>query len=267
MLKLNNDNCIIIDNKFYLYINEESTNLPLKKIGSGTEADVYIFKGNILFKIYKQELLDEKLEIYNENRICEISEKRNIIKKTKLTFGPVYINGEFRGAAVYYHRLAPNFNYVTLIPSDNYVIDRFDEVLTELNEFEKNNMYYMDLNPKNILLPRFKSSQIIDCDGKSICLCEDKDNYCKKIMYDGFRDLMLEKLFDVEFEVLEEYKNVDLYLYLNKFDELIDEVSDQYGISEEFRNEFKSTLLNYEILKNFLNYLKKDKILSKKLVK
>lgn len=263
MLKLDKDNCITIENKIYLFTDEEK--FPLRKIGSGTEASLYAFKKNLLIKLYKEELLYEKTQIYNEDRICEIAKKRDIIKKSELPFGPVYINGEFRGAAVYYHRLAPNFNYVNMILSDDYVINRFNEVLDSLKEFEDNGMYYIDLVPTNILLPKLKHSQIIDCDGKSIRLTEDRNGSYKEMMYHGFRDLMLEKIFDIEPETLEEYKDADSYS--NAYSELIDDICDKYAISEEFRNEFNSASQDYEKLKDFLTYLKQDKVLSKKLVR
>lgn len=250
-------NCIIVGNKVYLYTDDDNEELGLKKIGSGTEADVYVYNSDMLIKIYKKELLEENPEIYNEDRILEIADKKRCIKKSKLTYGPVFINGDFRGCALYYHKYAPSFNFIGFLPYNNYKFNRINDVLDELDEFAKNNMYYVDLTPNNILVPKLQKSALIDADGKSIKISPVDKEYCSKKMYGDFFDLMLETVFGMHYKEIEEYKDND------EFDVLIDSIFDEYHMSKEFREEFKNELFSYETLKDFALYLKQDKILKR----
>lgn len=257
MLRKDN-NAIIIGNKVYLYTDSDSEELGLKKIGNGTEADVYVYNKDMLIKLYKKELIESNPEIYNEDRILEIADKKRVIKKSKLTYGPVYINGKFRGCALYYHRFAPNFNFIGYLPYNDYKFNRINDVLDELEELDENNMYYLDLTPNNILVPKFKKTELIDADGKSIELSKCKDDFYRKKMYGGFFYLLFETVFGLYYDEIKEYINDD------EFNLLLDNIFDEYHISDEFREEFKKEMFDYEILKDFLLYLKEDKVLKRR---
>ncbi len=269
MLKLKKYDYSIYGNKLYLFTdNEDKDSLKLRKIGSGTEADIYYFNKDILFKIYKRELIDTNPKIYNELRIEEIASKRNILKKSKLLIGPIYINGEFRGCMIHNHRFAPKFNFVKLIPNNDYVINRFIEVADALKELEDNNMCHKDLREENILLPKLKKSELIDLDGKSIIFYGDsKKNYSAE-MYDKLFQLILHIIFDVYYDNENELIDESILIYdkLQIYENFIYEAFKSYKIPNSFIEEFSKRDSSYELIYNFLNFLKKDKILDKKLV-
>lgn len=245
----------VYKNGVYLYIdNFDINNLRLRKIGQGEEANVYYFNRDILFKIYKKGIIEGNENIYNEDRINEIAARRKLIIKSKLLYGPIYINGEFAGCTVYNHRYAPRFIIIKMIPSNNYALDRFVEVIDAIRELEINDMYHMDLRPENILIPKFKKSELIDLDGKSMIL-SDKDNseYSKK-MYNNLFNLMLKLLFDF------------FYKDCSNHDKYIDEAFKYYKIDKSFISEFYKENFDYEILYDFLSYLKTDKVLDKRLI-
>ena len=243
----------IVDNKFYFYTEEEKEDLKLRRLGGGTEADIYVFNNQYLIKIYKEELLEDKSEIYNEDRILEIASLREKIKKTNLLYGPMYINGEFKGCITHNHRYACNLHYMGLIPSTNYKIDRFTEINEALFELEKKGIYHIDIIPENVLLSKFKTAHIIDVDGKSVRLREDRNGYYSKKMYGNLFDMILDKLFDYK---IDENEVSDFY---------IDEAFSLYDIKNSFKEELYDEKFSYELMKEFLEYLKQDEVLKKKL--
>lgn len=249
MIKLDEEKYSLYDNKLFLFIDVKDLNL--KKIGSGTEADIYRFNNDYLLKIYKEGLIDEKSEIYNEFRLEEIACLRNRVKNTNLLYGPVYINQEFSGALTYNHRYAPNLNILDLIPSTKYKLRIFQELLENLKEFESNGMYHIDITEENVLLPFLKSPKIIDTDGKSIRLDEDRNSYYEYRMYGGLFDLMLRRLFD--YDIQEETP-----------DNYLQEAFKGYKIDPAFIYELRKEKYNYELMRDFLTYLKTNKILSYK---
>lgn len=250
MKKLDYD---VVDNKFYFYTDGEKEELKLRRIGGGTEADIYVLNKQYLVKIYKEELIEDKPEIYNEDRILEIASLRGKIKKTNLLYGPMYINGEFKGCITYNHRYACNLNYMGLIPSTNYKIDRLLEVNEALCELEKNGIYHIDIIPENVLLSKFKTAHIIDVDGKSVRLREDRNGYYSKKMYGNLFDMILDKLF---------YYRVDENEMSHFY---IDEAFSSYDIKSCFKEELYSEKFSYELMRDFLQSLKQDEVLKKKL--
>lgn len=72
-------------------------------------------------------------------------------------------------------------------------------------------------------------------------------------MYGNLFDLILDKVFDYQ---VDENDLSDFY---------IEEAFDGYDISDSFIEELNKNRFNYELLKDFLNYLNKDDILKKKL--
>lgn len=249
MIKLDEEDYSLYMNRLYLF--DEIRNLHLKKIGSGTEADIYKFNKEYLLKIYKDQLLEEKSEIYNDDRLEQIASLRNKLKNTNLVFGPVYINQEFSGALTYNHRCAPNLNILDLIPSTKYKLRIFQELLENLREFENNNLYHIDITEKNVLLPFFKSPKIIDTDANSIRFEEDRNSYYEYRMYGGLFDLMLRRLFhyDMQGDVPDNY---------------LQEAFKGYNIDPVFMHELSNEKYNYELMRDFLTYLKNSKILSYK---
>lgn len=96
------------------------------------------------------------------------------------------------------------------------------------------------------------NSKIIDIDGKSVRLNDKKGSYQAR-MYGNLFDLILDKVFDYQ---VDENDLSDFY---------IEEAFDGYDISDSFIEELNKNRFNYELLKDFLNYLNKDDILKKKL--
>lgn len=247
------NNYIVNENKFYFYTeNGKIDDLGLKRLGGGTEADIYILSNKLLIKVYKEELIKEKPEIYNADRILEIASKRDLIRKTALTYGPMYINDEFKGCIIYYHRYSYNFDYIGLISSNDFRLNRLSEINDSLRELELNSLYHIDVTPNNILLYKFMSSKIIDIDGKSVRLNDKKGSYQSR-MYGNLFDLILDKIFDYQ---VSENELSDFY---------IEDAFEGYNISDSFIRELNRNKFNYELLKDFLNYLRKDNVLKKKL--
>lgn len=246
-------NYIANNNRFYFYTeNDRIDELGLRRLGGGTEADIYVLSNQFLIKIYKEQLIEDKPEIYNDSRILEIASKRDLVRRTILTYGPVYINDKFKGCIIYYHRKSCNFNYIGLIPSNNYRLKRLIEINDSLRELELNNLYHIDIRPSNVLLVKFMNSKIIDIDGKSVRLNDKKGSYQAR-MYGNLFDLILDKVFDYQ---VDENDLSDFY---------IEDAFGGYNISDSFIRELNKNKFNYELLKDFLNYLKKDDILKKKL--
>lgn len=252
MTKLDDEYYVLRNNRLFLFIDSgRISSLNLKKIGSGTEADVYEFDENYLIKIYKDGLIDRYKEIYNEERIKEIAEKRDEIEKTNLVYGPVYINQEFRGVLTHNHRYSFNFNIIDFIPSIKFKIQKLLELTENLRELEKNGIYHIDITEDNVLLSPFQIPKIIDTDGKSIRLNNDKNNYYQYRMYGGLFDLFLRKIFSFD---IEKYQS----------DDYLEAAFDGYNIDSSFLSELSKEKYNYELMRDFLNYLKDSKVLSYK---
>lgn len=246
-------NYIVDGNRFYFYTETGRIDeLGLRRLDGGTEADIYVLSNKLLIKVYKEQLLEEKPQIYNDERILEIASKRDLIRKTTLTYGPMYINDEFKGCIIYYYRKSYNFNYIGLIPSNDYRLNRLIEINDNLRELELNGLYHIDITPSNVLLVKFMNSKIIDIDGKSVRLNDKKGSYQSR-MYGNLFDLILDKIFDYQ---INENDLSDFY---------IEKAFDGYDINANFIRELNKNKFNYELLKDFLNYLRKDDILKKRL--
>ncbi|MBO6145214.1 MAG: hypothetical protein J6O62_00250 [Bacilli bacterium] len=256
MKKLEKDNYDLYGNKLYIFT-DNINGLNLKKIGEGTEGKIYILDKKHLIKIYRPNLLEEQEDIYNEYRIEEIAKRRNLVKNTHLVYGPVFINGEFSGALTHFHRYSPNLDILDYIPSKEYKINKFLEINENLHELEKNGIYYVDLTPKNVLLPKLKKIRIIDTDGKSTKLEDyDKDYYRNK-MYENLYLLILEKLFYFDIESYEDEDHLD--------EDYLEELFQNTKINPDILSEIRHGRFNYELMKQFLIQLKEEKKLELKM--
>lgn len=234
-------NCSIVENKTYLYMDiDDISELNLKKIGQGSEADIYKFNRDLLFKVYKKELIDEMSEIYNDDRIDEISRKKKINKRV-LPMGPLYLHGDFIGCTIPNCKFPLNFDYV--IGLDNK-INKLIEINEKLHNLEQNNMYYVGLKSSNILLQGLKTPEIIGIDGNSIRLMEDRNGYYSYRMYSEFFYLIIEKIFKYKIP------------FSNQIS--IDEVFKKYDIPNKLIKEFYNENYNYKTIRDFLYYIKED---------
>lgn len=235
-------NCSIVDNKTYLYLDvEDVSNLNLKKIGQGTEADIYYFNKDMLLKVYKKNLIDDMPEIYNEERIKEISRKKRI-DQNSLPIGPLYLYGDFIGCTICNHKHTVDLNGLNYVIGLENKVNILIDINEKLHQLEQNKMYYVGLKSSNILLEKLKTPTIVGMDGNSIRLSEDKNNYYSFRMYCEFFNLIVEKLFN----------------YVGVLDNQIsiDEVFEPYNIPKELRKEFYKENYNYEVIKQFLYYIK-----------
>ncbi len=237
-------NCSIVDNKTYLYMDiDDISDLSFKKIGQGSEADIYKFNRDILFKVYKKELIDEMEEIYNAERIDELSMKKGI-NKNILPIGPLYLYGDFIGCTIHNCRFSLDFDYFDYVIGLDNKIDKLIEINEKLHDLEQNNMYYIDLKSSNILLQRLKTPEIVGIDGNSVRLMEDRNGYYSYRMYSEFFCLIIEKIF--------RYKMP----FSNQIS--IDEVFESYNIPKKLKKEFYNENYNYEVIRDFLYYIKED---------
>lgn len=244
---------------FKLFLSKSPIELKLKKIGSGTEADIYKYNNKFLIKQYKKDLLIQIKEIYNEERILKIASMRDRIKNTNLLYGPVYINDSFIGALLYNHRFSPNLNFFDVITNINFKINKLLELTNNLKELEDNNIYHIDLISKNVLLQYMKDIKIIDIDGKSARFEEDRNGYYKNKMYGSLFDLVLEKLFLFD---IDSYEN---NIFVENNINYLDIAFEKYDIDNSYIEEFNKEKYSYQLLRDFLLYLKDYKILQKKL--
>jgi hypothetical protein len=234
---------MLLENKMYLYLDTDNiSDLNLKKVGSGSESEIYLLNNNILLKVYKEELLEEMPEIYNDDRICEISRKK--IKQTKLPIGPLYINGEFKGCFNNEIKYAPNLEKIKFIIGKENKINKFLELNEKLHELEENKLYYIGLKSTNILLPKLKDIALVGLDGNSVRLSEDKNGYYSYRMYSELLCLILEKIFNKP-----PIKDEDI---------IVDDIFDNYLVPYKIKEEFYNKNYSYELIRDFLNYIKEE---------
>ena len=149
-------------------------------------------------------------------------------------------------------------NIFLIIPSIDYKINRMNELLCNVKELQDNGIFHFDLTAENLLLPYMKHIKIIDCDGKSIEFSNRKNEYYETIVYRNLFILMLNQLFNFtnceDQSLLENYNDCSIESFLSGF-----------NIDSSLIDDIQKERYCYELLRDFLMYVKNNKILIKKI--
>lgn len=196
--------------------NEELNRLRNRRIGSGTEANVYDAGKGILYKIYKpyDELLEELnyydglniSSVYSDKHIKTAIERQQYVTKTDLPKAPIYSSDKkFIGCSLKKHTFCRPMQSITMLPIKKQAII-LKRLLDAVKELCDNYIYPHDLCVKeidgkphsNVLVTLNGLPKIIDLDGKSTIYTKDKSEQDEYLSYVTLTALINEILFDVD---------------------------------------------------------------------
>lgn len=144
-----------------------------KKIGEGACSKIVEFDENNLLKITKDDNIDN---------VKKIIDRKNNVKKTKLTEGIVYVDDKFMGYLIFKHKnMIDLFTYLNENKiTDKDIINIMEQVKEKYGELLENNIYTSDVSSSNILInPTTKEVQIIDFEDH-FTECLDEENISLK---------------------------------------------------------------------------------------
>jgi hypothetical protein len=272
--------------KQYIYSIKEEDLKKLKKIDSGTDAQIYKLTNDLLLKIYHnqkqydniQNLLSLDIKTtkptkfkndchtqsycYDDNGIrlgyAQIikfaKNKQANITKTTLPLNPVYINNLFRGCILKYHKHYYPISYFTFLPikAKLKIVKKLLEKIKELLEY---NVYTIDLYnkkyndyPHNNIVVNFNlNPEIVDLDGQSVAYTANfNENFYQQTLF-GLTSLLLEFLYDQE---LDEYYS-EFYVYQEYYQDYFNKI---YNIPSKYIDNLFSENISFEMLEEFIDY-------------
>lgn len=181
----------------------------------------YYFR-NIKTTRYKTNYYNsEGVKVYGIDAVYKAIERQENIKRTHLQKRPILIDDHFGGTVLHYHRHHLPIYSMRFFPLKTQ-IDIFKELILAVEELINNNIYHIDLSLKpetnfreaNVLISikRKPKPAIIDVDGKSAIYTESPNNQYKIRTLTTLKDLIVNILFDINYEKMEE---ID-YNYIEK---------------------------------------------------
>lgn len=214
---------------------------------NGTEATFKIYSPTELLKVYytptQSEL--EKIEYL-------ISNYKNKLK-TKMPLETVYLNDEFIGVLLHYFKDAYHFSALKGMNDINLKINKLNELRSKLLELSDNNLYTIDLHSSNVLLTKKNFDvEIIDIDRNGLIISDKNDDQLYNTMTYKYMKLILEILF-------KEYHPI-LSTSINKTSEILE----KYKVDSIYIEHIINKNTNFCFAEDFIEYVRKSKILEKK---
>lgn len=206
----------------------------LKKIGSGTDANIYKINNELLLKVYHKDSIHSKIDLESEviktdkpayfKRKCEYQgycydedgvrlsyndiinfakKKQQNISLSSLPYESFFINDHFKGCFLHYYKYHLPISSFQFLP-EKTKLKLFKRILPKLDELLKNNIYTIDLYNKrnshaphnNIIVNSRLNPQIIDLEGRSVAYtAKFNQNYFEQTMF-GLTTLLLEFIFN-----------------------------------------------------------------------
>lgn len=227
------DSLYKIYHKSYSVTNTNSNIGHMDKEGVKVIDDISLLKNITNYSRYKTQYINEEgTRVNGINSVYKAIERQKYIQRTKLQKRPIYIDGNFGGTVLHYHKKQLPIGILKLFPL-NIQLKVLRELLISEEELLDNYIYHVDLSLKtdqqykkaNVLLScyPFLYPNIIDIDGKSAVYTESYNSTYYQKSLRTYKNLVTEILFDIDSEKIDDAD----YEYLN------DKLSN-LGIKEKF---------------------------------